>query len=183
MRLYLRHSSVRNRPYSLTKLSHRCRLSAQDCRWLHTVTRLSLWSSYLSTSARTLGSHLYRLSASEGYTMNARSEGYRLFISAITYPCPAPSTMIKVSSSSRLRSRSTPLSAYLKTPKRRAVIRGMMGRVSTALNLHSAAAGKVDRYVCTQIEGEARVVKARVQRRLLLHKGSHGSLVEVVSIT
>jgi hypothetical protein len=97
----------------------------------------------------------YRLSASERYTMNARSEGYRLFISLSSHPGPAPSTVIKVSTSSRLRSRSTPLSAYLKTPKRRAVIRGMMGRVSTALNLHSSAAGRVDRYVCTQIEGEA----------------------------
>lgn len=94
------------------------------------------------------GASICRLSASEGYTVNARSEGYRLFISSSTHPGPAPNTMTEVSSSSRLRSRSTPLSAYLKTPKRRAVIRGMMGRCVngselTLLRLQQT----VDRYV------------------------------------
>jgi hypothetical protein len=157
----MRHSSVRDRPYSGLSLSiavdHQRGRVAVCTRSRESTSAGGICGIYSQVRKLSDGSFHRCLSSSERYTMNARSEGYRLFIALSLHPGPAPSTVIKVSTSSRLRSRSTPLSAYLKTPKRRAVIRGMMGRVSTALNLHSSAAGRVDRYVCTQIEGEARV--------------------------
>lgn len=76
----------------------------------HTTQPLFVLSMYQDPNSRMAASIAYQ--PSEGYTVNAGSEGYRLFISTITNPGPAPSTTIKVLSSSRLRSRSTPLSVF-----------------------------------------------------------------------